>query len=262
MKIVLTLIFWLAGTFAFSQNPSSEHALQMDSAAMIRIGCTYLGTPYVAHTLDLEEEGEEHLIVNTQEVDCILFVEYSLAEALGGSFNKNLQRIRYRDGIIHGYTSRLHYTSDWIENGIRGGFLTDVTAIHSPHTQTLNLSFMSTHPQRYKKLAHSPENVAQMAECEQRLTGKVIHWLPEDDLPDSGLPWIHDGDILAITTQVNGLDIAHVGIALYRQGKLHLLHASSSLKEVVISQTTLHQMLKKNKSWTGIRVVRMSHSKQ
>lgn len=259
MKIVLTILLWLAGTVVYSQNPSPEHALQMDSAAMVRIGCTYLGTPYVAHTLDLE--GEERLIVNRQEVDCILFVEYTLAEALGGSFNENLQRIRYRNGVIDGYTSRLHYTSDWIENGVRGGFLTDVTALHSPHTQPLNLSFMSTHPQRYKKLAQSPEDVARMAECEQRLTGKVVRWLPEDALPDGGLPWIHDGDILAITTQVSGLDIAHVGIALYRQGKLHLLHASSSLKKVVISHTPLHQMLKKNKSWTGIRVVRMAQPK-
>ena len=115
MKIVLTILLWLAGTVVYSQNPSPEHALQMDSAAMVRIGCTYLGTPYVAHTLDLE--GEERLIVNRQEVDCILFVEYTLAEALGGSFNENLQRIRYRNGVIDGYTSRLHYTSDWIENG-------------------------------------------------------------------------------------------------------------------------------------------------
>ena len=38
-----------------------------------------------------------------------------------------------------------------------------------------------------------------------------------------------NGDIIAITTKMPGLDIAHVGIAEYKEGKLHLLHASSTL---------------------------------
>lgn len=42
------------------------------------------------------------------------------------------------------------------------------------------------------------------------------------------MPWIKDGDIIAITTHTPGLDVAHMGIAAYRKGKLHLLHASSA----------------------------------
>ncbi|KAB4807750.1 DUF1460 domain-containing protein, partial [Bacteroides thetaiotaomicron] len=49
------------------------------------------------------------------------------------------------------------------------------------------------------------------------------------------------------------------GIAEYINGKLHLLHASSTLGKVVVSEEPLSQMLHKNKSWSGIRVVRMSH---
>ena len=91
-----------------------------------RIGKSYLGTKYVANTLD--QDGEESLVIRTDAVDCLTFVEYTLAQALGSSFADNLQKIRYRDGIINGYPSRLHYTSEWIENGIRHGFLTDITA--------------------------------------------------------------------------------------------------------------------------------------
>ena len=80
-------------------------------------------------------------------------------------------------------------------------------------------------------------------------------------MPENGLPWIMDGDIIAITTKLPGLDIAHVGIAEYRNGKLHLLHASSTLGKVVVSDTPLSHMLNNNKSWTGIRVVRTSHLK-
>ena len=75
---------------------------------MLRIGKSYLGTKYVANTLD--QDGEESLVIRTDAVDCLTFVEYTLAQALGSSFADNLQKIRYRDGIINGYPSRLHYT--------------------------------------------------------------------------------------------------------------------------------------------------------
>lgn len=147
---------WLRDGVVFPENPEP----------MLRIGKSYLGTKYVANTLD--QDGEESLVIRTDAVDCLTFVEYTLAQALGSSFADNLQKIRYRDGIINGYPSRLHYTSEWIENGIRHGFLTDITAKNSAHTQKISLSYMSTHPKQYKKLADSPENVRQMAEYEKQ----------------------------------------------------------------------------------------------
>lgn len=116
---------------------------------------------------------------------------------------------------------------------------------------------MSAHPQKYKQLADSPANVARMAAYEKALSGKSVHWLPKNKLPDQGLPWIMNGDIIAFTTSVKGLDIAHVGIAQYIRGKLHLLHASSTQKKVVTSEKPVSKMFEDNKSWTGIRVVRV-----
>lgn len=252
---------------AFAQQSTQELEQQIQERVvfannpepMLRIGKSYLDTKYVANTLDQNEE--EKLVIEPESVDCLTFVEYTLAQAMGASFAENLQKIRYRDGIIDGYTSRLHYTSDWIENGVRNGFLKDVTADNSTHTTKLSLSFMSQHPDKYKPLANSPENVKRMAEYEKALTGKTVYWLPKNQLPDVGLPWIVEGDIIAFITNIPGLDIAHVGIAERVNGKLHLLHASSTLGKVVISEKPISQMLKNNKSWTGIRVVRLSHSK-
>ena len=267
MREVLSIIVSLTAVWAFAQQPVEEQGKcqhenivfsQESIPVMLRIGKTYLGTKYVANTLD--QHSTEQLVIQQQAVDCLTFLEYTLAQALGASFAENLQKIRYRNGVIDGYASRLHYTSDWIENGIRQGFLEDVTAKNSPQTLQLSLSYMSTHPRQYKQLADSPENVKRIAECEKALSGKKVHWLSQNKLPDSGLPWIMDGDMIAITTSLAGLDIAHVGIANYVNGKLHLLHASSKLGKVVISDEPLHQMLNNNKSWTGIRVVRMSHS--
>lgn len=228
-------------------------------------GIKYLDIPYVAHTL--EADGPEELIINCDEVDCTTLIEYVLAETLTpklddgdiseSAFADNLQKIRYRDGKIDGYTSRLHYIADWVNNGVRNGFLQDVTANMSADTEKLSISYMSSHPQQYKQLANSPENVAKMKEIEQSLSGTTVHFIPKAKLPVAGFPWIKDGDVIAITTNTPGLDVAHMGIAFYADDKLTLVHASSTEKKVVVSKVALSQMLKDNNKWTGIRVLRM-----
>ena len=47
-----------------------------------------------------------------------------------------------------------------------------------------------------------------------------------------------------------------MGIAVYKDGKLHLLNASSVNKKVEISAIPLSEMLVKSKLNTGIRVLR------
>lgn len=232
---------------------------------MVSNGIKYLDVPYVAHTL--ETDGPEELIINCDEVDCTTLVEYVLAESLTPkqadgdisetAFAENLQKIRYRDGKIDGYTSRLHYIADWVDNGVRNGFLEDVTEAMSPDTEKLSVSYLSSHPQLYRQLSDSPENVAKMKKIEQSLSGKRIHYLPEGKLPADGLPWIKAGDIIAITTNLPGLDVAHMGIAFYADNNLLLIHASSAEKKVVVSKVPLSRMLKENSKWTGIRVLRM-----
>jgi len=53
------------------------------------------------------------------------------------------------------------------------------------------------------------------------------------------------------------LDVVHLGFACYRDGQLKLLHASSSSKQVVLSEGSFAQMFRHNKNWTGVRVLRM-----
>ena len=255
---------FMLGTCCVLGTAFAAQAQTTEEDRMLTTAIKYLDTPYVAHTLDVD--GPEELILNCDEVDCTTFVEYVLAESLcpivngdisEGTFAQKLQMIRYRDGKIDGYTSRLHYITDWVDNGVRHGFLEDVTAEKSADVMTVNLSYMSTHPQQYKQLAQSPENVEKMRQIEQGLSGKTIHYLPKDKVPYNGLAWIKNGDIIALTTNIPGLDVEHMGIAFYADGKLTLIHASSSEGKVLASTTALAQMLKNNKTWTGIRVLRM-----
>lgn len=237
---------------------------QDNGELMVSNAVGFIDIPYVAHTLDQEET--EDLVINCDEMDCTTFVEYVLALSLSptedgqvaeGDFANFVQKIRYRDGKIDGYASRLHYITDWVNNGVKGGFLEDVTAEHSPYVMKVSLNYMTSHPEAYRQLANSPENVAKMKEIEKALSGQEIHYIPKDNLPNNGLPWIKNGDIIAITTNIEGLDVAHMGIAFYVQGKLCLLHASSTAKKVIVSKVALAQMLKDNDNWTGIRVLRM-----
>ena len=68
---------------------------------------------------------------------------------------------------------------------------------------------------------------------------------------------IKDGDILAITTNIKGLDVVHVGFAFWKSGKLHLLHASSIAKKVIEDPQSLYDYSKNKKAHTGVRAMRV-----
>ena len=68
---------------------------------------------------------------------------------------------------------------------------------------------------------------------------------------------IRSGDIIALTTAIDGLDITHTGIAtLEKDGRIHLLHAATGSMKVEVSELPLAEYLKKIKKNTGIMVAR------
>ena len=241
-----------------SQQKEQEKSLVLSNAL------SFVDTPYTANTL--ETGNEEFLVIDCDNVDCTTMVEYALAMALcqgqgrdmsEAEFAKHLQDIRYRDGKIDGYTSRLHYMSEWVKNGVKNGFLEDVTAANSPYTQQLNVSYMTNNANRYSQLANSPENVARMKEVERSLSGNTVSWIPKDKVLHSGPSYIKNGDIILVTSATPGLDIAHMGVAIYVGDSLCLLHASSDKGKVIVEPLTVKAYLAQNDRFSGIRVVRM-----
>ena len=68
---------------------------------------------------------------------------------------------------------------------------------------------------------------------------------------------INNGDLLAITTTVEGLDIGHVGIAVKMDnGKIHLLHAPTVSAKVQITEEPLSVYLQKYNRHSGVIVLR------
>ncbi len=230
-----------------------------DSHPIMEIARRYLGTPYVANTL--EDEGSEELVINKQEVDCTTFVEYVLAEYFMDnehSFESRLQSIRYRNGIIKGYTSRMHYFSEWMQQAIKNELLIDVTAKNSNFIGELDIHFMSSHPELYKPLQYDSEyKINEICKVEKELTGDIFHYLPKDKIGPHGVTWIQEGDIIALVTTIDGLDVSHLGFATYEKKELRLLHASFNDKQVIIDSEPLHDKLKNRDSIVGIRVFRV-----
>lgn len=229
----------------------------------------FLGVPYVAHTLEINDD--ERLVVNTRQLDCTTFVETVTALKLCAQQDKHsftdylnmLRQLRYRKGKMAGYTSRLHYFTDWIRDKVEMQLVTDVQQPNPPFSavQTVQVDYMSTHPNAYKALKANAALVPEIRAQEQSLTGMKVRYIPKRSVRNNALlrKVVKDGDILAITCNKKGLEIAHLGFAVWRKDGLHLLNASMIHKKVVEEPMTLYQYLQKHKTHTGIRVVRIKN---
>jgi len=240
---------------------AADRDLPMDQL-VIKIAKHFLGTPYVAGTLEIEPE---RLTVNTRQTDCILFVEMCLALSLTAkdddpSFEKyvdNLRQLRYRDGVVDGYASRLHYTSEWIIQGSLRGIFREVSRDCGGSPLNQKFHFMSTHPSAYKQLKDSPETVASIRSFEKNLETWDYWYIPKADLPRC-IKNIRTGDIIGFNSATPGLDIAHVAFAYWEGDTLTFIHASFTEKKVVINKTPLVEYTKGIKSHNGLRVIRLN----
>jgi hypothetical protein len=228
---------------------------------IVLVGNTFMKTPYVAKTLEIGDT--ETLVVNLQGLDCTTFVENVLAfsmllrqkEDSFDAFVNNLEIIRYKDGALDGYASRLHYFSEWIANNSEKGLLKDITGEIGGVEITKNIDFMSTHRDLYPFLSDDA-NFEKIKASENYLNSQAICVLAQNKIAENE-HLIQSGDIIALATSINGLDVTHTGIATReKDGRIHLLHASTGSMEVEVSKLPLAEYLKGIKSNTGIMVAR------
>lgn len=228
---------------------------------MVRLGRWFVGTEYTPHTLEVP--GPERLVVNLRQLDCVTYLENMLAMArlldsrsapTFGDFLAELQRIRYRDGELEGYASRLHYFSEWISNNAELGLVRDVTQEIGGIPTDERIDFMSSNAEAYRQL-ESPEELDRIRAIERRLSARGRHYVPEARISEVA-PRIRDGDIIAATSSIEGLDIAHTGMALWIDGRLHLMHAPLVGKDVQISEVPLSERILRIDGQDGIMVAR------
>jgi hypothetical protein len=246
--------FELAVDKNLSEQPIAE--------VIVEIGKSFIGTEYLAH--GLEKDGDEKLVVNLTGLDCTTFLENALVLARCikkgktsfEDYKKELQLIRYRDGVIDEYPSRLHYFSDWIYDNQKKEIIEDVTNAIGGEKIKFDINFMSTHPDSYKQLIENPHFIPIIKKQEKEISCREYYFIPKEKL-NSKEDQIQNGDLIAISTTVEGLDIGHVGIAVKMEdGRIHLLHAPTVNTKVHITEEPLSDYLMKYKRHSGVIVLR------
>lgn len=222
-----------------------------------------LGTPYVAHTLEADEEV---LTINVHQLDCLTFIEtlYALTRAtLDGRYSwrdyaANIENVRYRGGEMGDYSSRIHYISEWIiDNHVRGN-LEEITP-DLPHADYMvkNINYMTHHTDSYRQLKNDSAMVEKIRRFE--LLNHRFPYLKRSWLNDKAVKSaLRSGDFVTLVTKVEGLDVSHNGIIVVDdKGDPYLLDASMSGGKVMLEPQPLFKYLEKSKTNIGIRVFRM-----
>jgi hypothetical protein len=236
---------------------------------MALLGATFVGAPYEPGTLEVP--GPEDLVVNLRAFDCVTFVEHLIVlsrlivaggddlldeeERFRRSYRDELTSLRYRGGVLDGYPSRLHYFSEWIRDGEAKGLVRDVTRELGGIPDERPIHFMSSNPGAYRQLGEDPAHIEEIRATEARLNAVPRWFVPEDRIAGVA-DGIENGDVIAAVSTVDGLDIAHTGIALWQAGRLHLLHAPLVGETVELSSRPLAERIRGISGQKGIMVAR------
>jgi len=238
--------------------------------AIARLGQTFVGETYTPGTLEVP--GPERLVINLRAFDCVTLIENVLAlvrfiredgpslladpAAARLRYERYLREWRYRGGVLAGYPSRLHYFSEWLADNAARGRLRLLARESGGVADSEPIHFMTSHPGSYRQLA-DPAVRDSIAAIEARLNEGPPRWFLREDQIRQAEAGIQDGDLIAATSTLAGLDVAHTGIALWVDGRLHLLHAPLVGRSVEISALPLAERILGIAAQDGIMVARV-----
>ncbi|MEG3841536.1 N-acetylmuramoyl-L-alanine amidase-like domain-containing protein [Microcoleus sp. herbarium14] len=224
------------------------------------IADNFLGKPYAEGLLD--KSGAEKLIVTLNKFDCVLFVETVLAIARGvavqdydyQNFVNRIEEQRYLNGKMNGYCSRLHYFSEWINDNQKRQTVENITAQLGGVPMNKQLNFMSQHRSSYPQMVKDEATYQCIVGVEADLAKTAVNYIPTNQIK-SIYSQLKPGDIVAVATDVKGLDVTHTGF-VYRNadGNLGLIHASPA-GEVTVAYD-LQRYISRVESAIGIVVAR------
>ena len=223
-----------------------------------------LGRPYVAHTL----EGEtEMLTINIDELDCTTFVEtlYALARTTMSEryswrdFANNLENVRYREGRIDGYASRLHYISEWaVDNTSRGNIEEITKDVPGARELIKTINFMSTHRDSYPALKDD-DTFNTIKKYEDGYRNHKTYYLKKEQLNGKGIcNAVQEGDFVGLVCKTPGLDISHMGMVVKNEkGELVVIDASMTGGKVMKEPKPIVEYLRPKKGVIGVRFFRI-----
>ncbi len=219
----------------------------------------FLGSAYQGGLLDKSEK--ETLVASLTQFDCVLFVETVLALVRGiavedytySTFTENIVEQRYRQGKMETYCDRLHYFSEWIVDNEKRGNVVNLTPSLGGIPLNKTLNFMTTHKGSYPQMVKNEANYQCIAQVEENLRQLNLTYLPTSGISEV-YSQLKSGDIIAITTNIQGLDVTHTGLVYRQANQVGLIHASPA-GQVTIAPD-LQQYVSRVRGASGILVVR------
>jgi hypothetical protein len=178
----------------------------------------FLDTKYEGSTLIGDADTAEVFVINLEGLDCFTFLDYIEAMRRSVSFSEfkvNLKKVRYRSGQIT-FESRNHFFTDWKE--FNSGLIVDVTK-HITSSKSKDIS------KRLNEKSGETFFIPGIT-CSSR----EVTYIRSMDVDDSILENLKTGDFIGIYSELDGLDVSHVGIFIRDRGKVSLRHASSAEK--------------------------------
>ena len=230
-----------ADRFGAALQTALSHSEATDSIGPVvqAVGRHFRGRPYRTGTLDAPTT--ETLVARFDGFDCVTFVETALALARGAQasdttyagFARRLAEQRYRGGGPVGYCGRLHYFTEWITDNATRGHVRRLGAQLEGRPLRDTLDFMSTHRSAYDRFATDDSLFACVQEMEARLRAEQrrdpVRYVPQDSIR-AVYDQLRAGDIVALVSSIDGLDVAHTGLVYVPPDSgpntIGLLHAS------------------------------------
>ncbi len=253
-----------ANRFASAMRHGVDHDAASIGGLMQELGLQFRGRPYLEGTLDAP--STETLVARFDGFDCVTFVETLLAMARGvevadttyAGFARRLAEQRYRDGTMQGYCSRMHYFTEWLADNEDRGIVKRLDEELGGRPLGDTLDFMTTHRSEYDRFATNDSLYTCMQSMEQRLQAREQR-RPTRYVPQDSIRAVYDqlraGDIVAIATSIDGLDVSHTGLVYaHEDGDHGLLHAS--LSDGVVVSPDLQRYVQKIDHQIGIVVAR------
>jgi 3D (Asp-Asp-Asp) domain-containing protein len=188
-----------------------------------------LGSPYLIFCLGEGPSGliDKDPLLDLARVDCMTFCEQILAMAISRTYQdffQNLQKIRYRDGIVD-FKMRNHYTiADWLPNN--AWLLEDATeliggSLCRPMAKTID------RPRFFSNMGCADLRGVPPPET------KTVRYIPKEHLLDVQ-EYLRGGEIVSMISHQEGIFSSHMAlIAKDSDGGTIFRHASRTAGEVL-----------------------------
>jgi hypothetical protein len=211
------------------------------SARIDFLSARFTYSKYSDGTLIGDAATPEVFVINLKEIDCFTYLDYVEAMTLSRSFaefRENLRNIRYRSGVLT-FENRNHFFTDWRE--VNADIVEDVTAYIAGDTSI-----------EIEKTLNVKEDGTNFLNGIQPVK-RHLSYIPSRMLNDELMEKLKTGDFIGIYSEIQGLDVSHVGIITIEDNIRYLRHASSAKEyRKVIDQDLKDYLLNK----PGIIVLR------